>query len=721
MAAFFDRFASACTTWQPDPTAVEALESARAAAASAVAAAVADPASGKAAGQGSVGRRAQMRLVLGCGGGYPRALLAALVEGLERAPRALSAGAASAAAGSSEETAPAVGEPPSAEVPAPLEHAAASKATPGAASPMDQKDGALVHAAGLPLLRALRVLQRSAHNRAVLSSLGLLPTLCQLVRELSQKLQAVAGMLALFGGHADATRSGSTNGGGGAEAAAAPVGQLRLLHPLLVLLCEALLACQEFAEAEAAHHRRAALPASKQPGSGAGGHAARASAAQAASASGRAVATSRTAIAVAPLLERGMPALCCELLPTAQRIQLHSGGSGAGSRSAQRGCATAAPSVAGATEMEQRALLCLLALQAASPAAAAAALVQQGGGQGLATLVSLLGWPLASSEHQLPLSTAAASSSANLAGAVAPAAAAVLQEGQQAQQAQQQQQQFAAQPDGQALRSRHVRIASGSGLRPAAAELQLQLLALRAVGAAARSGGSAALRLLQLHACFLRLVQLLQWAALTFDAAGPLTAGPASAAPAEAQQAQHAQQGMGGGLQEGLELQRLFQAVWAWVGGAGSSGTAKALLPPLLGAILAAFRPAGAAGADRPDSGRGSEGGGATFGGTPPLELLQGSELEFHEAAVTALCGGGACGWHLQQQALLFAARMLGREQRMLPLLPPACQQLYERQQQAALASGSSVQASGGEALANLAALRAAGACRLVLLGPWIC
>lgn len=293
-----------------------------------------------------------------------------------------------------------------------------------------------------------------------------------------------------------------------------------------------------------------------------------------------------------------------------------------------------------------------------------------------------------------------------------------------------------------------MRIASGSGLRPAAAELRLQLLAVRAVGAAARAGGTAALRLLQRRACFLRITQLLQWAAVTFDPAGPLPSGPASAVPeAEPpQQLLQAEQAAGGTGQAGLELQHLFQALWGWVNSGGSSGTAKALLPLLLGAVLAAFQPArktgsaaGGAEAGQGDSRQDSEVGGPAFAGAPPLELLQGSELAFHQAAVAALCrgagsvssdadsggdsrgdagGGGEChGCLLQQQVLLFAARLLGREQRVLPLLPPACQQLFDRQQQAAVARGGGMQTSGGEALAHLAVLRAAGACTSAGLG----
>ena len=91
-------------------------------------------------------------------------------------------------------------------------------------------------------------------------------------------------------------------------------------------------------------------------------------------------------------------------------------------------------------------------------------------------------------------------------------------------------------------------------------------------------------------------------------------------------------------------------------------------------------------------------------------QQLSSSDLLFHEAAVAALCGGsaggGCCGWGLQQQALLLGARLLGREQRLQPLLPPAGSGHQEQ----------SVPSSGGlastEALAHLQALRTAGRMR---------
>lgn len=755
LAAFFDRFSAAFAAWQPAPAAVDALDSARAAAAAAVAAAAADPGVGKGAGQGSTRRRAQVQLVRGCSGGHPRALLAALVEGLERAPRTLGAGAAGSAGVGSEAAAAAAGEPLGAASPDAPGDAAAGGAAPEPPGWAQQTDGAVLHAAGLPLLGALRVLQRSAHNRAVLSSLGLLPTMCQLVRQLSQKLQAAADALAMVGEEAAAESDASTGGGG--SGAPGPRGQLRLLRPLLVLLGEALLACQEFAEIEAAHRREAAVLAVQAGSGAAASHAAQAAAAQAASAGAAAAAAARTALAVAPLLERGMPTLCCELLPVSQQIQLQNIRSGG---ELPRRVGEGPSAAEEAAQLERRALHCLLALQAASPQTCAAALVQQAGGQGLTTLVSLLGWPLAPPEPQLSLSAAAVGSSASLALGPAPAAAAVLQEGQrtqQAQQAREAQQVASPQPDARALQSRYARIRSGSGLRSAADELQLQLLAVQAVGAAACGGGSAALRLLHQQACSVRLVQLLQWAALTFDAAGAQPSGPPSAAASAgpAQQAEQAAQGAAGSAQSANELQRLFHALWCWLGGGSGSGTARGLLPLLLGAMLAAFRPASAAGETassdrRADGLRDGEAEGVGFAGAPPLELLQGPELAFHDAAVAALCrgagqgassdangsggegadtsggegadtsGGGACGCALQQQVLLFAARLLGREQRMLPLLPPVCQQLYEQQQQAALARGGSVQTSGNEALTNLATLRASGGCMLVLPGRGI-
>lgn len=205
LLAFFDRFATACAAWVPTPAAMEATR----------AAAAAEAGGGKGGnGSGSGPRRAQVCTVTGCSGGHPRALLAAAVEGLERATKALSAAVAAAA--------PAAGASPADEAVAVAgDETAASAAVPSPpASPAQQQEQALLHAAGLPLLRALRVLLRSQHNRAVLCSLGLLTTLCQLVRMLAQKLQAVASVLAVVGsssnegGASSSTISSSTSPGG---------------------------------------------------------------------------------------------------------------------------------------------------------------------------------------------------------------------------------------------------------------------------------------------------------------------------------------------------------------------------------------------------------------------------------------------------------------------------------------------------------------------------
>lgn len=274
--------------------------------------------------------------------------------------------------------------------------------------------------------------------------------------------------------------------------------------------------------------------------------------------------------------------------------------------------------MSGAAALEQQALRTLLALLVASPGPASAVLLQQQGAP-LAQLVELLGWPLAPADAQQPPQPAQ------------PLDTAAEQQGAQAA----------------------GRVGSGSGLRPAAEELEVQLLALRALGVAARSGGSACLALLRDRGAFPRTTQLLQWAALTFDAA--------PAAP-------------GGG-----QLSQLFGALWGWLSGGGGAGTAVALLPQLLQAQLAAFQPAeppaGAAAACSPD--------------------------QLHQAAVAALCSPGGCGCALQQQTLLYAARLIGREQRVRPLLPAGAGQ--EAEGEGAVAPGSV------QALSNLQALRAAG------------
>jgi hypothetical protein len=529
----------------------------------------------------------------------------------------------------------------------------------------------LLQAGGLPLLRALQVLLRSQHNRAVLCSLGLLPALCELVRQLAQKLQAVSGVLAVR------SSRGSLDAAVASQARPSRSGsQLRLLQPLLVLLQEVLALVQAFAEHETAQRREAAVLGSKGS-SNAASHAVQASAQEAATAAAAASAAAQTEAAVAPLVERGLLARCCELLPVLLRVRLHSSSDGNGRKSVEQEQALEAV----VTALERRVLGCLLALQVASRAGAAAALVQQQGGQLLAMLVRLLGWPLASAEQQLQLASAASSSSSLAAEQAAPD--------------EQQQQRHAS---SSSRSSSFVWVSSGSGLRPAGEELRLQLLALRALGAAVRSGGGVCLRLLQQQGCFARLTQLLQWAALTFDsvpAGGPgAEAAEGGAAPEKAPQGS-------------AELEQLFLALWGWVSGGSGSGAAKALLPLLLDSVLGAFSPAAAAEAP------------AGLGGQrqkrqqqqqeEQRQQLSSSDLLFHEAAVAALCGGGGsasgsrCGCGLQQQALLLGARLLGREQRLLPLLLPAGAGLQEQ----VLASSGGLAST--DALANLQILRAAG------------
>ena len=642
LLGFFERFAAVCADWRPQPVAILA---ARAAASADAAAAEAG-----AGGKGSSGR-VQLQVVTGCSGGHPRALLGAAVERLERTPQAFAAAATEAAAGTAGDRA--------------WEGAAAASAAgaTGAASP-------LLQAGGLPLLRALQVLLRSQHNRAVLCSLGLLPALCELVRQLAQKLQAASGVLAV--------RSSSGNLDAAAASQLRPSrsgSQLRLLQPLLALLQEVLALVQAFAEYETAQRREAAVVSSKLS-SKAASHAAQAAAQEAALAAAAASVAAQTTSAVAPLVERGLAARCCELLPVLLRVRLHSSSDGSASKSAEQEQALEAAVAA----LERQALGCLLALQAASPAGAAAALVQQQGGQSLALLVQLLGWPLASAGQQLPLASAASSSSSLVAEQPTPD--------------EQQQQQHASSNSSNSRCSSYVRVNSGDGLRPAGEELRLQLLALRVLGAAARSGGGVCLRLLQQQGCFARLTQLQQWAALTFDSAP--AGGKRTEAAAVGAGSEDAPQGS-------AELEQLVLALWGWVSGGSGSGAAKALLPLLLGSVLGAFRPAAAAEAPAGSGGQRQQ----QQQQEQLRQQLSSSDLLFHEAAAAALCGGAAsgshCGCGLQRQALLLGARLLGREQRLLPLLPPAGAGLQDQ-----IIAGSGGLAST-EALANLQALRAAG------------
>lgn len=656
LLSFFDRFSATFAAWQPDPTAILA---ARAAAGAAAAAADAGSGAGRAP-------RAQLQLVTGCSGGHPRALLAAAVECLERTPKAFASAAAESAA-------------------APLRPAAEEEvevaAVPGASSVGGGgQHAALLQAGSLPLLRALRLLVLSQHNRVVLAELGLLGALSDLVRQLAQKLQAAAGVLAVRS--SSPTRNPSRAGSRSSSpdrAAWAASGQVRLLAPLLAMLQEALGVVQAFAEQEAAHQRQQAV-LSSQGGSRAVSHAAQAASQAAVTAGASAAAAALTAATVAPLLGRGMPARCCELLPVLLRVRLHA--TGASGSAMQLPALERGQVLSGAAALELQALHTLLALLLASPAAASAALQQQGGAP-LELLVQLVGWPLAA--DQLPLSTAALSSSSNLtraatAAAEAEAASAVAAEGSELEQA-----------TPLTTGGTYVRVCSGGGLRSAPQELQLQVLALRVLGVAARSGGSTGLRLLQQQGLFRRLTQLLQWTALTADAP-PSATEAAGSVPSPSSSCSS----------DGTQLIRLFGELWGWLGGSRSSGAAVAQLPLLLRAQLDAFEPAAEAAAQQQEEAAGGH------------AQQQKQQREFHEAAVAALrrtiagsSTAGAstvCGCALQQQVLLFAARLLGRHQRLLPLLPPAAGQLA-----GAAAGGDGGGLSSTQALGNLQALRAAG------------
>ena len=696
--AFFDRFTAAFSGWQPDPSTILA---ARAAAAAAAAAADVSKGGPTAAPK----PRAHLQLVAGCSGGHPRALLAAAVESLEGAPRAFAAATVEVAAIAPWQPASSANQ--AAELAAEQEAAAS---TPGS--------DALLQAGGQPVLRALCLLVRSAHNRAILSELGLLPALAELVRVLGQKLQSAAAVLALqqgdsSGGDSSSGVCSSSPGPTGSRssspvrspsraslARAASSGQPQLLLPLLVLLREALAAVQAYAQHEAAQQQLGATRGS-QVGSKAVSHAAQAAAQQAASASAAAAAASQTAAALAPLVARGLPTSCCQLLPVLRLVRLHTDTNG---QPTEQQAAAAAALLECVWSLEQQLLRTLLGLCSASPAGTAGALQQQGGTP-LQQLAEVVGWPLAAVDRQLPVSTASPSSSSSLAagkaGGTEPASGTMAQQ-------QQQQQQQAQQPGEESgeqasSSSSYVRVYSGAGLRPAEQELQLQLLALRVLGAAARSGGSSCLRLLQQRGAFARLTQSLQWAALTFgaDAAAPTEVRAAAAAAAKPVEGP-----------SGSPLAQLFGVLWGWLAG-GSGGTALALLPLLLQAQLAAFRPAGGEGLASGAAAGGSSGSSGSGGSSNQL---------FHATAVAALWGSdgstGGTGAHpassgdeaagdpgtaLQQQVLLFAARLLGRERRLLPLLPAAAGQ----------AAAAAVSADGGvgssQALSNLQALRSIG------------
>jgi hypothetical protein len=708
LLGFFDRLAAAAASWRPDPAAILA---ARAAAAS-----VAERAD---AGGGGGSGRAQLHLVKGCSGGHPRALLAAAVECLEQAPRELLLAAAApgleaggwAQQGTEGETAGSPAEP--------VEGAGPS----GSASSRQ-----LALAGGLPALRALRVLLRSQHNRAVLAGLGLLPALCALARQLAQKLQAAAGVLALRSGDALPPLAGTSSGAGSSPVS--PSSQPALgagrqgdgpLEALLLLLQAALAAAQAYAQHEADHQQRAALLAARGA-SKAASHAAQAAAQAAAAAAAGAAAGAASAAAVAPLLEQGLVLLCCELLPVVVQVRLRLGEGASPQRppqQQQQQQQQRARVLAAAAALERRALLCLLAMLAASPVPAATALVQQRGGRGMELVVGCLGWPLAPAAQQLPPSAAAGAGDP---GDYQPVG-------------------------GSSLADAHARVWRGGGLRPAAQELQVQLLALRALGAALRSGagaGPACLRRAQQLGCLPRLTQLLQWAALTFDDAGSCLGTSGDDDAGSSPGAVPPPGSPGGGAAGGSELAQLFAVLWSWLAGVG--GAAAAALPPaVLAAVLAAFRPL-----DEPPGAAGSKDEAAPAGSAPgdparmrrspsptaaeqPLELSAAvaasahttAPRDFHERALAALRGvpgAAGCGCALQQQAALLAARLLGREARLAPLLPPAaCPQPDGQHLQAGgWSGGGGLQSSGGgwaagpgaggsEAASNLQAVRAAG------------
>jgi hypothetical protein len=782
---FFDRFAATCAAWKPEPSAIIA---ARAAAAAEAARADA----------GGAGGRAHVQMVRGCSGGHPRALLAAAVECLERSPKALSQAAAAASLAS---------PPNSVHPPAPppkqqqqkqqqqQQHHEASEAAverqtetasgEGAAGrsggqqqqlPSVQQQ-ALLQGGGLPVLRALRVLLRSKHNRAVLVTLGLLPALCDLSRQLAQKLQAAAGVLAVRSSSgslaslaaatpappASPSKLRSAGGGGG---------QQLLLEPLMVLLQATLAVVQAFIEHEAAHQQQHASMLAGRGSGKATSHAALAASQQSALAAAMAAAAAATAAAVAPLLEGGLLERCCNLLPVLTQILLHSSTANAGRERAAshrnadswhlQQCGGGA--VAAAMATERRALLCLLAFLAASPGASSAVLAQTRGGHLLELLAGMLGWPLAPADQQpLPLSSSARVEASGSSGSLSAASAA--QQPAEELSADEEQR-----PDG--LRDSYTWVNSGGGLRPANQELALQLLLLRVLGAACRAaggGGAACLRLVVQQGGFARITQVLQWCALTFDAgdcgrlSSPCDAQPAAAEALSKAPPVPSPSGAAisppdspkspelSSISPGSELTQLFQALWSWLAGGAGTGTGKALLSAMLAALLAAFRPeapAGVADAAAANAGTSRQAGSLSRSGSPaatdrPLALsaasasssrrLRATQL-FHEAALDALCGeasgaagaGMCCGCGLQQQVLLLAARLMGREQRILPLLPSGAAELQEDQHHLRPAGsggslarwsasgsssslGSSSLGSSTNAWDNLQALRAAG------------
>ena len=555
-------------------------------------------------------------------------MLAALVEGLERAPRLLSAelpqqqGSRGSGAGGPTWTA-----------------AAATDAC-----------ALLEDAGGLPLLRVLPLLLRSQHNAAVLTGLGLLPVLADAIALYKQKLKTLVGVLALRGygdsgsggGGSESSSTGSLEGADGGQDAGAPapssprkqrgaaLAQLQALAALAGLLGAALAAAEAylhqsltFAQQQAS---RAEALAGNKSGSQRHSHAAQAAAQRSADAAAAAEAASQAAEAALPLLKRGLLHHCIEAAHLMQRLRTHcawcchegaedsaSGGSGN----------AIAAAVAAVGSLELQALQTAAALLHSCPEQAQAALekeqqpTQQ---QHLFLLVGLIGWPLARrAASPLPPPAAAA-------GEEPPAPA----------------------PP--------ARVQVGDGVRKAAAELAFQLAALDLLGLTV--GGSRALleRAAGLRA-FHHATQLLLWASLTFP--------PKPAASRSGEAAATAEQP----VEESPELRRAFASLWALLPrnpgeqaplagpgmGASRSQAGARLLALLLGAVLDCFRPAIAIAAVPAASG----------GGAPreaaPSQLPPGSasdlqQLSFHAAASTAL-HRERCA--LQHLALEFAAALL--------------------------------------------------------------
>eukprot|EP00887_Chlorella_sp_A99_P003486 scaffold7.g3486.t1 len=605
LLGFFTRLSVAFASWAPDQAALQARRRAICTAHAATRLAAKARAAAAAAVAEATGRgRAPLQLVFGCAGGHPRAALAALVAGLERAPRLLN-------------------------------HALLPQSLAAVPDAADVADAAarLEAAGGLPLLRALPLLLRSQHNAAVLAGLGLLPALATAIQLCSGKLKALVGVLFLRGygsssslapaaGSPPAPRSGSPLPQARAPPGALQQQQAAQLAALLALLAAALAAAETFLARSAAFFQQEAsceeALAGNKSGSQRRSHAAQAAAQSSADAAAAATAAARTATAAQPLLDRGVFLLCIEMADTLQRLRAHCA---VCCDSPQRGVAqgsqleSEAGSVGEAGEafhlaaavgaLELQTLSCAAVLLRSSPELIQSRLEQQG--HHLQLLVGLVGWPLAPPRSRSSAADGAATVSSSPASA--PLAAAEAGAGAVGDAS-------AAAAEQHALVGSTPRVLSGAGIRSPAAELAFQLAAVEVLGLAA-SSSRALLEQAAAMQAFAHITQLLQWTALTFPAAPtPAAAGtspaeqPAMAAGVVLRRAT-SEPAATAAFEESAELRHVFAVLWGWLPGrqplpapgghgqlapGGGTGVRAPqpgrLLQLLLGAVLDCFRPA---------------------------------------------------------------------------------------------------------------------------------